>query len=43
MHHAVGEAGQSGVYEELRKASIDFEGGYEARGNGHYDRGEEHE
>ena len=27
----------------MREASIDFEGGYEARGNGHYDRGEEHE
>ncbi len=27
----------------MREAGIDIEGGYEARGNGHYDRGEEHE
>ena len=27
----------------MREASIDFEGGYEARGNRHDDRGEEHE
>lgn len=41
--NAVGEAGQGGVHDELCEASIDFEGGYEARGNGHYDRCEEHE
>ena len=27
----------------MREASIDIEGDYEARGNWHYDRGEEHE
>lgn len=40
---AVGEAGQGGVHDELGGAGVDFEGGDEARGNGHYDRGEDHE